>query len=171
MSVHKFKIKKKCGRKTLHLSTCADCSTNTKKSDHKYDQSCVMCHVLPVTCYLLPVTCYLLPVTCYLLPVFCYLLPVPCYLLPVTCYLLSFTRQLSPVTCCQSPVNRYLNHTLCSFKCYKSPKRFHHAAAEVLVVDNQKEIFLPKTKKIKNQFFIRALKKEPLWLEVSILIQ
>ena len=51
---------------TLNLSTCADSSTNTNKSEEKKKEK--QGHVSPVTvtCHLTPVTCHLSPVTCHL---------------------------------------------------------------------------------------------------------
>ena len=109
VSVRKFKKNLAHGRHCIsqRVQTVAP----TPKNLIKYDQSCVMCYLLPVTCYLLPVTCYLLPGTWYLLTVFCYMLPVTCSMLPVTlnlspftCYLLPLIFHLSTVTCHLLPV-------------------------------------------------------------------
>ena len=60
-----FITKKSRKRETLNLSTCADSSTDTKKSKIYIFERIKKCQVSFVTCHVSGVRCHLSPVTCH----------------------------------------------------------------------------------------------------------
>ena len=110
-------------------------SVKCQVSDFRCHLSTVICHLSAVSCQLSAVSCQLSAVSCHLSPVTCHLSPVTCHLSAVSCQLSAVTCHLSTVTCQLSAVTCHLTTSLCSFRCYESPRVLGDVAEEGLVIN------------------------------------